>query len=83
MEPKIEKLTEAFSMQPETYMVCPIKYNGNVKHIHSWHCIKEIKEVQLGQYEWIYCGFNFNDQKIFEIQGKSVNVFYTEDNGTI
>lgn len=84
-EPKIKKITEAFSLQPEAYFICERKIDysnfpdNDKQHKHVWNCLKEIIKVQIDEYEWIYVGINFQDQKIFEIQSKSVNVFYQEN----
>ena len=74
---KILSIREAFSMQPYTYFVCTF---ASEKHLttqaHLFECCKEIVKFQKDQYEWVYIGYNFAGQKLFEYQEKSVNVHY-------
>lgn len=81
MKQKILKLTEAFSIQPESWSVCQKemdyhKLTPDIPHKHSPQCIKEIFEVCQDDKNIVYMGFNFQNQRMFEIQSKSVNVFY-------
>ncbi len=67
----IKSISEAFSMQPITLSVVekPSKINPQ-------DSIKEIKKMQIGQYEWAYIGYNFEGKTMFEYLAKSVNVHY-------
>jgi hypothetical protein len=82
MEQKIKSITEAFSMQPNSFSVCNIP--ESFKHEHDIDCIVEIlleKKVidDGGKYSntyHVYRGFNKNGKMLFEYFANTVNVTY-------
>jgi hypothetical protein len=83
---RIKSITEANSMQPNTWSVCTREndyplHKSIVPHKHKPDCIFRIEKIQIEQYEWIYVAYDFQDRKLFEWQSKSVNVefYYPEE----
>ena len=83
---RIKSVTEANSMQPNTWSICTKDmdyppFEQSKPHKHGVYCIFRIEKVQIEQYEWIYVAYDFQDRKLFEWQAKSVNVefYYPEE----
>lgn len=85
MEQKIKSISEAFSMQPCSFVICKKIEDSGIaeigikgsKHTHNEFCIKEIKleynnVIQDNQ----YVGYDFKGNKMFEYLQSSVNVNY-------
>ena len=74
MEEGIKSITEAYSMQPETFSVV-----GKPSNAYPEKSIKEIKEMQKNWNDEqirVYIGYNFEGKKLFEYLANSVNVHY-------
>ena len=81
MESKIEGLTEAFSMQPQSWFICRKekdyhKYAPTEDHKHKKGCLASITTGFNYSGDPVYVGINYDGEKVFEILAKSVNVFY-------
>jgi hypothetical protein len=78
MEQKIKSITEAFSMQPNTWTV------GNSYWIHEFnHVISDIKLERIGPdefYDNLYIAYDSDGNKLFEWQPKAVNITYYPKN---
>lgn len=78
MNQKIKSITEAFSMQPESFHVYKVK--GNEDCLRPT-LIAEIRlEESAGLYdnepEYYYKGYNFQGQLLFQYIARTVNVQY-------
>ena len=77
MSQKIKSITEAFSMQPETFKVLET-------NIGYWKPEEAIKEIRLEQSEGVYNnepeyyyrGYNFDGALLFQYIARTVNVQY-------
>ena len=76
---KIKSITEAFSMQPNTWSVFEgSSFRTDIKPSD----IAEIKLERTGPdefYDYLYRAYNSNGKKLFEWQPKAVNVAYFID----
>ncbi len=71
---KIKSITEAFSMQPESF---GIMTKENMEHFYDKeNALKEIKEEVLDKDTNVYVGCNFKGKKLFQYLVNSVNVHY-------
>ncbi len=90
MKQKVRSITEAFSMQPNSFSCCYTKhdftgkYNEMSDHVHLEDCIVEIllekKVIDNGdkypQTYDVYRGYNKSGKMLFEYLSNSVNVRY-------
>lgn len=80
---KIRAITEAFSMQPETYSITTLDaYNKRKEQGYYGYenMIKEIKhesiQVSGGGPEMYYVGYNFEGKKLFQFLANTINVHF-------
>ena len=83
MEPKIKSVTEAFSMQPQTWYV----FDENQRL--PFGRTAEIAKIELERigpdpfYDFMYRAYGANDNKMHEWPYRSVSVsYFTESNDT-
>ena len=77
MKSRIKSITEAFSIQPFTWVVS--EKEGNSIPFSAGYNIAEIELIRTGPdefYDYLYVAYDFKGNKLFEWQPKAVNVSY-------
>jgi len=77
---RIKSITEAYSMQPITMNVTedePPTHGGKSNSIK----FITLEQVKFGEddKQWMYCGYNFYAERVFQFIYKSVNVIFFAD----
>jgi len=77
---RIKSITEAYSMQPITMSVTIDEPPSNGGKANSIKFIT-LEKVTFGETEdqWMYCGYNFYAERVFQFIATAVNVIYFSD----
>jgi len=77
MEQRIRSITEAFSREP---LILRVTTEDNRSKFTPENDIKEIKQegqqVSTDKMISVYCGYNYDDKKLFEYIAEAVHVHY-------